>query len=147
MSKIGDTASNAVAFLFMLGLYGSVVWFIGSAIWDGFIKQPDCTEVVIAFQKETEGDNNLEVGKSELRTAGVNGKDRVCTKDNQEVSRTHILLPVNEVTAVGLKETPPVLDNNLYIHNSGGAICGDGSRSYSTGRGTCSHHGGVAEWL
>jgi hypothetical protein len=29
----------------------------------------------------------------------------------------------------------------------GGAICNDGTRSYSTGRGTCSHHEGVAQWL
>ena len=28
-----------------------------------------------------------------------------------------------------------------------GAICCDGSRSYATGRGACSHHGGVCEWL
>lgn len=28
-----------------------------------------------------------------------------------------------------------------------GAICYDGTRSYSTGRGTCSHHGGVDYWL
>uniref|UniRef100_A0A914YX33 Uncharacterized protein n=1 Tax=Panagrolaimus superbus TaxID=310955 RepID=A0A914YX33_9BILA len=28
-----------------------------------------------------------------------------------------------------------------------GAICMDGWRSSSTGRGTCSHHGGVREWL
>ncbi|MCH7964904.1 MAG: DUF3761 domain-containing protein [Bacteroidetes bacterium] len=28
-----------------------------------------------------------------------------------------------------------------------GAICYDGWHSYSTGRGTCSHHGGVKEWL
>lgn len=28
-----------------------------------------------------------------------------------------------------------------------GAICNDGSRSSSTGRGTCSHHGGVNTWL
>jgi hypothetical protein len=27
------------------------------------------------------------------------------------------------------------------------AICSDGTRSYATGRGTCSHHGGVSEWL
>lgn len=27
------------------------------------------------------------------------------------------------------------------------AICRDGTYSYSTGRGTCSHHGGVAQWL
>lgn len=28
-----------------------------------------------------------------------------------------------------------------------GAICRDGSRSYATGRGACSHHGGVDHWL
>ncbi len=28
-----------------------------------------------------------------------------------------------------------------------GAVCWDGSMSYSTGSGTCSHHGGVREWL
>jgi hypothetical protein len=28
-----------------------------------------------------------------------------------------------------------------------GAICEDGWRSHSTGRGTCSHHGGVDYWL
>ncbi len=28
-----------------------------------------------------------------------------------------------------------------------GAICNDGTRSSATGRGACSHHGGVARWL
>lgn len=28
-----------------------------------------------------------------------------------------------------------------------GAICKDGTRSYATGRGACSHHGGVRNWL
>lgn len=28
-----------------------------------------------------------------------------------------------------------------------GAICSDGSRSSATGRGACSHHGGVSRWL
>lgn len=28
-----------------------------------------------------------------------------------------------------------------------GAICRDGTRSYATGRGACSHHGGVSYWL
>lgn len=28
-----------------------------------------------------------------------------------------------------------------------GAICADGWRSYATGSGACSHHGGVDEWL
>lgn len=28
-----------------------------------------------------------------------------------------------------------------------GAICRDGWQSHATGRGACSHHGGVSEWL
>lgn len=28
-----------------------------------------------------------------------------------------------------------------------GAICMDGTRSYATGRGACSWHGGVSTWL
>ena len=28
-----------------------------------------------------------------------------------------------------------------------GAICNDGWRSYATGQGACSHHGGVDYWL
>lgn len=28
-----------------------------------------------------------------------------------------------------------------------GALCGDGTTSTATGRGACSWHGGVAEWL
>ena len=27
------------------------------------------------------------------------------------------------------------------------AVCRDGTHSYSTGRGTCSHHGGVQRWI
>lgn len=34
-----------------------------------------------------------------------------------------------------------------YTMQRVGAICGDGSRSSATGRGACSRHGGVAEWL
>ena len=41
--------------------------------------------------------------------------------------------------------------NNLHKQVSSsyriGAICSDGTRSYATGRGACSHHGGVAYWL
>jgi hypothetical protein len=31
--------------------------------------------------------------------------------------------------------------------NRTGAVCKDGTRSNSTGQGTCSHHGGVDHWL
>ena len=33
-----------------------------------------------------------------------------------------------------------------WIESRTGAICNDGTISYSTGRGTCSHHGGVNYW-
>jgi hypothetical protein len=46
---------------------------------------------------------------------------------------------------VGLSEVDP--NEEYYVPSSGGAICRDGSRSYSTGSGTCSWHGGVARWL
>jgi len=38
-------------------------------------------------------------------------------------------------------------DYPIYGTNRIGAICDDGWHSHSTGRGTCSHHGGVHHWL
>ena len=35
----------------------------------------------------------------------------------------------------------------VSCHKSPGAICNDGHRSYSTGRGTCSWHGGVSHYI
>lgn len=60
--------------------------------------------------------------------------------------------------------TPELSNNNSYINSVGNevhspayapsvpsgatAICGDGTYSFSQSRrGTCSHHGGVREWL
>jgi len=45
----------------------------------------------------------------------------------------HYLKPGKAVVTISLVRT--------------GAICRDGSRSYATGRGACSHHGGVKEWV
>ncbi|QWX84875.1 hypothetical protein H0I23_04320 [Cellulophaga sp. HaHaR_3_176] len=49
-------------------------------------------------------------------------------------------------------EIPQSTKNNLYkkeaVTNTRiGAICNDGTSSKATGRGACSHHGGVAYWL
>ena len=37
-------------------------------------------------------------------------------------------------------------DHPIYGSQRSGAICNDGWVSHSTGRGTCSHHGGVDHW-
>ena len=45
---------------------------------------------------------------------------------------------------------PKVNKRTTSYENSGeriGCICRDGTRSYATGRGACSHHGGVDHWL
>ena len=34
-----------------------------------------------------------------------------------------------------------------YLKKRVGAVCNDGTRSRATGRGACSHHGGVKYWL
>lgn len=75
-----------------------------------------------------------------------------------------VVPPVQEdATPTPVKEVP-LSNNNTYINSRGNevhspafapsvpagasAICGDGTYSFSQSRrGTCSHHGGVAEWL
>lgn len=46
-----------------------------------------------------------------------------------------------------VSNTVPQFTTTYDAYTDGGAICADGTRSYSTGRGTCSHHGGVSQWL
>ena len=45
------------------------------------------------------------------------------------------------------KYTPSRPYTPAYSNYGPSALCGDGTYSYSSGRGTCSHHGGVAQWL
>ena len=42
--------------------------------------------------------------------------------------------------------TNKCLEKSKYSYRVG-AICSDGWRSSATGRGSCSHHGGVSRWL
>ena len=58
---------------------------------------------------------------------------------------TVLFLPVN-ATASNLPPGPgPTLNFIPYAGNGGGpTLCRDGSWSHSSGRGTCSHHGGIA---
>ena len=39
------------------------------------------------------------------------------------------------------------LVTDIHCGHRVGAICADGWRSSATGRGACSHHGGVTRWL
>ena len=66
------------------------------------------------------------------------------------VESTSTIWGMTTDTAMYLVErtfTPYAPPEATVIRHRTGAICGDGWRSNSTGRGTCSWHGGVNHWL
>lgn len=129
----------------------------------------------IPFTSSTVNDASLAKGTTKVRTAGVNGVKTltytVTYKDGKETGRTLkstvvTTPPVNQVTAVGTYVAPPQpsCPNGSYVNSAGNTVCSpaysntvppgatarcvDGTYSYSQSHsGTCSHHGGVAEWL
>jgi len=131
------------------------------------------TTEAIPFTKSTVNDSNLEIGKSQIQIAGVNGvlthSYQVTYTDGVETSRSTatdtITTPaINEITAIGTKAPAPICPNGTYVNSAGNTVCspydspsapagasaqcGDGTYSFSQSRrGTCSSHGGVATWL
>lgn len=113
----------------------------------------------IAFTSSTVNDASMAQGTSKVTTAGVNGVQTLTYKvtytDGKEtakelVSDTVTTAPVNQVTTVGTYVAPVVQAPAPAPAQSGartGATCNDGSHSNATGRGACSHHGGVRVWL
>jgi len=133
------------------------------------------TEIqAIPYGSETVNDATLAKGTSKITTAGVNGSRTLTYKitytngkqtKKQLMSNTVTIQPVTQVTSTGTYVASPAptpsCSNGSYINSAGDTVCspssspsgatakcGDGTYSYSQSRsGTCSHHGGVAEWL
>lgn len=104
----------------------------------------------ISFDSQTVDDASLPSGTDTVTQVGVNGVKTttysVTYSDGVETSRTQVseettTQPVSQITHHGTYVAPS--------HPSGAsAQCYDGTYSYSQHRsGTCSHHGGVAQWL
>jgi hypothetical protein len=99
-----------------------------------------CNTERIEYEVTREPDPGRYIGEESGIGGGEYGEREVCVNDDsgETVSNTVTLQPVAATqyygTAVEEDESP-------------GAICADGWRSYSTGRGTCSHHGGVSQWV
>jgi hypothetical protein len=103
----------------------------------------------------TGGNSNTTTQSSTVPTAQVQGA--TYTPAVEKVVQDNPVAPVTD--------SEPVLSNDNYYTNVNGndvhspaysnsvpsdasAVCGDGTYSFSQNRrGTCSHHGGVAEWL
>ena len=83
---------------------------------------------------------------------GRDGEEEVCdaSKLGYEQKRTVKREPTTEIVSYRIRSSAYESQDSTEDEDdeeTGGAICRDGTRSYSVGRGTCSWHGGVAEWL
>lgn len=109
-----------------------------------------CSDERIPFKTTTIEDPSFTQEYSFTDPEGTNGVKRQCTGRDGSDQGTTIKIPaIDAVYHKGTKvpEQSTIYTEPLYNESGGGAVCNDGSRSYSTGRGTCSWHGGVAYWL
>lgn len=118
----------------------------------------DCTNTPIPYETAYEKSDKLFINEQKTQKNGTKGNIKKCSYLFKHDVVIETKAPISEVVYIGTKARPepqvttPHYYQPSYNYNNnddfrGGAICRDGSRSYSTGRGTCSHHGGVARWL
>lgn len=107
----------------------------------------DCRTEAIPFTTTYEGDTGQYGYTESVKQEGKAGSKKICkpSRSGYEDKVEVIAQPVTHIIMRTPKPAPqPVRQQVRYRV---GAICRDGSRSYATGRGACSHHGGVREWL
>lgn len=106
----------------------------------------DCRTEEIPFETQYEGETGQYGYTETIKQQGVAGSKKICkpSKPGYEDKVEVIAQPVNHVIVRTPKPAPQPVQQQRYRV---GAICRDGRRSYATGRGACSHHGGVSEWL
>lgn len=156
MKEFKEKVSTVFSFIFCIMFFGG--WL---PIYEGykyyFIEQ--CSEESVSYktlpEKEidsgeettfTESDNGKKT--KVLYSAGEDGKKRVCKKAGNVVSETVTKEPKPTTYKVYTYKYKPLRPYAPAYSNYGpSAICRDGTYSYSSGRGTCSWHGGVAQWL
>ena len=82
--------------------------------------------------------NNSSSKTAETITSGYHIKSNF-SRDESRISK-------KKSTSSFSKISKPAVQTKKYRRRVG-AMCRDGTRSYATGRGACSHHGGVSRWL
>ena len=88
------------------------------------------------------------VKNSELEKCNNDSSKTNCWYDEYPGTTIHYTVYTPPVTYVA--PTTPQTNASTPTYNNGvrtGAICNDGWHSTATGRGACSHHGGVRNWL
>jgi hypothetical protein len=108
-----------------------------------------CADKPIPHTLSTYFDESVAPNSSKVITKGVNGIRRVCTRNDGSVTSKEVVRkPINEVTAYGPNELIRSLrpdPASKQVHRTCPiTTCADGWCSSSTGRGSCSWHGGIA---
>lgn len=142
--KIKDFLFGLLGVVAYIGFFGLLIFFgsVNGSENNSYSKEDDssviCETFTIDYDTTEEYTDELDDGDSEV-IEGEYGEQEVCTSYGEEVSSTLIKEPVTEVVRYGTHQ------EEYYIRT--GAICYDGSYSTATGRGACSWHGGVDEWI
>jgi len=133
----------------------------------------ETTTESVPYTSSTVYDSSKSSGSNSITTPGVNGVKTITWTVNltngvesgrTKVSEEVTTQPVNEVITKVTYVAPTYCPSGTYVNTYGNtvcrpygspttpsgasAICRDGTYSFSKSRsGTCSHHGGVAQWL
>lgn len=103
-----------------------------------------CSESSSAYSTQTILDPTISFSESYTKVEGVSGVFRTCKSwSGKKVSSRELVKQVNAIRVEGTYD-PVILHPRDTYNISGGSVCNDGTYSLSTGRGTCSWHGGVA---
>ena len=132
-----------------LPIYKGYEYYFVEKCSDESISYKTLPEKEIDSGEETtffEGDNGKRTRR--LDSEGINGTKRICKKAGNVVSETVTKEPKPTTYKVYTYKYKPFRPYApAYSNYEPSALCRDGTYSYSSGRGTCSHHGGVAQWL
>lgn len=156
MKEFKEKASNIfLSIVYILFLGGWIPIYMGYDYF--FVEKCSYEEIAYETLPEREIDSGEKTtffesdnGKKtkELDSEGSDGKKRICKKADKVVSETITKEPKPTTYKVyTYKYTPSKPYTPVYRNYGPSALCGDGTYSYSSGRGTCSHHGGVEQWL
>ena len=156
MEEFKEKVSTAFAFIFcVLFLGGWIPIYMGYDYY--FVEKCSYEDISYKTLPEKEIDSGEETtflesnnGKKTkiLYSDGEDGAKRVCKKANKVVSETVTREPKPTTYKVYTYKYKPLRPYAPAYSNSGPSdLCRDGTYSSSSGRGTCSWHGGVAQWL
>jgi len=152
-SKSDDVIDNTIKVigtLIVAIVVGIIATIAINGVWGSTL---GCNTEVIEYEIEVvryEGTSELNK-KDYVTKPGRDGELQVChdlfgTKTRTTTTKQPVAQEVVRYQ-YRAQQTPSYTPPVIVQPQGGGAICNDGTRSYSTGRGTCSWHGGVNYWL